>query len=75
MLTAQDYIEPGQWDLYNFAPDEGSQPVSVFLKNENEELEFPAIFLGEKRIDNKERPTRVTNGWYFADSIFQSNLC
>jgi hypothetical protein len=61
LLTTQDFIEPGDRDLlYNFAPGEGSVPVSVFLEKDSEELAFPGIFCGQKRPNNSEREVKVT---------------
>ncbi|KAK3099796.1 hypothetical protein FSP39_009735 [Pinctada imbricata] len=63
MLTAPDYIEPGERDkVYNFAPAEGGAPLSVFLQPDCEELAFPGIFCGHKRPSNEDRTVRVTYG-------------
>ena len=63
LLSAQDFIEPNERDMiYNFAPGEGSVPVSVFLEKDIEELAFPSIFCGESRAPNEERPVSVTYG-------------
>ena len=61
MLTAPDYIEPGERDhIYHFAPGEGSIPVSVFMEPQCEELAFPGIFCGEERPS--DRPVKVSYG-------------
>ena len=51
--------------IYNFAPGEGSKPLSVFRDQYSEELAYPGIFLGNKRPDDKQRQV----------SVYYSEIC
>lgn len=63
LLTAPSFIDQSEMEhVYNYAPGEGSLPISIFLEKDSEELAFPAIFCGRRRPSNTERPVRVTYG-------------
>ena len=60
MLTASDFVSDNEkQEIYNFAPGEGSKPLSVFRDQFSEEMAYPGIFLGQKRPDDKERLRNV----------------
>ncbi|XP_062579577.1 uncharacterized protein LOC134241554 [Saccostrea cucullata] len=63
LLTAPSFVDQSEMEqVYNYAPGEGSIPVSIFMEKDSEELAFPAIFCGRRRPSNTERPVRVTYG-------------
>ena len=56
MLTTSDFLSDNEkQEIYNFAPDEGNKPLSVFRDQLYEEMAYPGILLGQKRPDDKER--------------------
>ncbi|XP_048585314.1 uncharacterized protein LOC125568046 [Nematostella vectensis] len=56
MFTATDFLEDNErQNILNIAPGEGNRPLSVFRDKYCEELAYPGIFLGQPRIDNKQR--------------------
>ena len=60
MLTATDFMTDNERQkILNVAPGEGSTPLSIFRDKYSEELAYPGIFLGEKRLDNTSRITDV----------------
>ena len=44
---------------YTFAPGEGQHPLSLYSDKDAEFLSFPAIFCGERRLENKDRKVPV----------------
>lgn len=52
MLTAPSFVEYEPQYILNFAPGEGSEPLSIFIDKHSEELAYTGIFLGQKRPDN-----------------------
>lgn len=60
MLTSPNFIEDCEREkVLNFAPGEGSHPISVFKDQFCEELAYPGIFCGQARADNKDRKVPV----------------
>ena len=56
MLTAIDFLEDNERaQIYNIAPREGSVPLSILRDKYSEELAYPGIFLGQKRLENHDR--------------------
>ena len=56
MLTATDFLEDNERaQIYNIAPAEGSVPLSIFRDKYSEELAYPGIFVGQKRVENHHR--------------------
>ena len=57
MLTPTDFVDDTErQEIYiNFAPAEGNRPLSILRDQYSEEMAYPAIFLGQKRPDNKQR--------------------
>ena len=63
MLTDSTFIENAERDyIFNFAPGEGSKPISIFLEPHSEEKCFPGIYCGQRRATNEERICKVTYG-------------
>ena len=66
MLTAPDFVDDNErQSIYNFAPAEGSRPLSIFRDQYSEEMAYPGIFLGQKRPDDKQR----------LNSVYYSEIC
>ena len=60
MLTARGFVEEDEYSkAINIAPGEGNYPMSVFRDKHSEELAFPGIFCGEKRIPNENRESKI----------------
>ena len=60
MLTARGFVEEDEYSkAFNIAPGEGNYPLSVFRDKHSEELAFPGIFCGEKRIPNENRKSKI----------------
>ena len=71
MLTARGFVEEDEYSrAFNIAPGEGSRPLSVFRDKHSEELAFPGIFCGEKRIPNENRACKI-----FYSEICKSEIC
>lgn len=70
MLTANDFLEDSERpQTYSIALGEGSVPLSIFRDRYSEELAYPGIFLGQKRLSNEDRVVPV----HYSD-ICQSEL-
>ena len=60
MLTSNDFLETTErQNTLIVAPAEGKRPPSVFRDKYSEELEYPGIFLSQKRPGNKEHMIKV----------------
>ena len=58
MLTATDFFNDGEREsVYSIAPGEGNIPLrdQQFRDQHSKELAYPGLFLGQKRLDDKER--------------------
>ena len=56
MLTATGFLEGSERaQIYSIVPGERSVPLSVFRDKYSEELAYPGIFLGQKRLENDDR--------------------
>ena len=63
LLTSPEFLESNEKDLvYNIAPGQYNQPVSIFKDQNAEELAFPDIFHGTPRPTNSQRKTPLTYG-------------
>ena len=60
MLTNSNFVEHSESQhILNVAPGEGSIPLSIFRDQYSEELAYPGIFLGQKRLEDKDRLVSV----------------
>ena len=60
MLTAPDFVnDEERQEIYNVAPGEGNRPISVFRDQYSDEIAYPRIFLGQKRLDDQQRSQSV----------------
>ena len=60
MLTATGFLEGSERaKIYNLAPCERSEPLSIFKDKYSEELAYQGIFLGQKRPENDDRLVNV----------------
>ena len=60
MLTARGFVEEDEYSkAFSIAPGEGNYPMSLFRDKHSEELAFPGIFCGEKRIPNENRESKI----------------
>ena len=62
LLTAPGFMEDKELEKeqeYTFAPGQGQQPLSVFRDTNSEELAYPNIFVGCRRLSNNERKVPV----------------
>ena len=57
--TLIEPICPQSDSTYTFAPGEGQHPLSLYSDKDAEELSFPTIFCGKRRIPNSERDVKV----------------
>ncbi|XP_033764354.1 uncharacterized protein LOC117345389 [Pecten maximus] len=57
--TLIEPICPQNDSIYTFAPGEGQHPLSLYTDKDAEELSFPSIFCGQRRIPNSERDVKV----------------
>ena len=59
-LTTPDFMTDNERQyILNVAPGEGNRPISIFRDKYSEELAYPGIYLGQKRLDNADRITAV----------------
>ena len=60
MLTSTDFLEDNErQNILNVAPAEGNRPLSIFRDKYSEELAYPGIFLGQRRLESKAQTTKV----------------
>ena len=60
MLTPPDFVDDSEREhILNVAPGEGNRSLSVFKDKYSEELAYPGIFLGQQRLENKDRLSKV----------------
>ncbi|XP_069109303.1 uncharacterized protein [Argopecten irradians] len=57
--TLIDPVCPQNDSIYTFAPGEGQRPLSLYSDKDAEELSFPSIFCGKRRIPNTQREIKV----------------
>ncbi|XP_069108223.1 uncharacterized protein [Argopecten irradians] len=57
--TLIDPVCPQNDSIYTFAPGEGQRPLSLYSDKDAEELSFPSIFCGKRRILNTQRQIKV----------------
>jgi hypothetical protein len=45
--------------VHSFAPGENQTPLGLFQDEDSEYLSFPSLFIGQRRVDNKDRKVPV----------------
>ena len=77
MLTNSHFVEHSESQhILNVAPGEGSIPLSIFRDQYSEELAYPGIFLGQKRIEDKDRLVSVHySDICKSDGLIEELLC
>ena len=74
MLSQNTYIENTEFGaIHNFAPGAGNKPKSIFLDKYCEELAYPDIFLGHKRLDTSKRTVFISYGDIVKSELLQTD--
>ena len=74
MLSQNTYIENTEFGaIHNFAPGAGNKPKSIFLDKYCEELAYPDIFLGHKRLDTSKRNVFISYGDIVKSELLQTD--
>ena len=56
MLTPTDFLDDSEREqIHNVAPGEGNRSLSIFRDTYSDELAYPGIFLGQKKLEDKQR--------------------
>ena len=72
MLISSNFLQgdEGSESVFPFAPGEGSWALSIFEDKYCEELAYPGIYCGERRVENSEREVPG----YYSDVYVNQNL-
>ena len=56
ILTPTDFLDDSEREqIHNVAPGEGNRSLSIFRDTYSDELAYPGIFLGQKKLEDKQR--------------------